>query len=261
MKAYRIAALAGLCLLAACKEKKEEAETPDGNRVARARQLAEARLQSSLRVDGSQLRGVQVYRQAIAGTYAVCGQVNPGGADRPFLPFVSVVSFPDASKGGGGGDAPSVDQFVSMSAIEATRVYVEMTSRCGEDGGPRQSGNRVVPAPLPPVPGNLPYAGQPAAAPAAGAAAASPAAPTPAAPSTAPPATPQAAERGTPASGTVTMRQNGNLRAHPSGGGEVLRVLPRGAALRVFAEAPGGWYQVGEGGAPAGWVHGSMLDR
>ncbi|WP_408895712.1 SH3 domain-containing protein [Pararoseomonas baculiformis] len=51
-----------------------------------------------------------------------------------------------------------------------------------------------------------------------------------------------------------------NLRSSPTGGGAVLRVLPRGTRLKVFAEAPGGWYQVGVT-EPTGWIHGSMLQR
>ena len=256
---FRAALLAGLCLLAACKEEKKEAAGAAQDRATRAQRVAEERLLATLKRPGVQIRGVQSWSQAIANTYAVCGQVNAGGADRPFIPFVSVVTFAE------GKDDPAVEQFVAMSSAEATRVYVEMTSRCGEEGGPRQSGNRIIPAPLPAVPDNLPHAGLPAAMPAPARPAAQSGAQAGAQPNG---AAGQAAARAepppvaaTPASGTVVMRQNGNLRANPHGGGEVLRVLPRGATLRVFGEAPGGWYQVGEGNAPAGWIHGSMLNR
>nr|WP_237182613.1 SH3 domain-containing protein [Roseomonas marmotae] len=56
------------------------------------------------------------------------------------------------------------------------------------------------------------------------------------------------------------MRQNGNLREHPRGGGDVLKVVQRGTVLRVFAEAPGGWLKVGHGGAE-GWLHSSLVTR
>jgi hypothetical protein len=50
------------------------------------------------------------------------------------------------------------------------------------------------------------------------------------------------------------------VRATPGGGGEVVRVAPRGATLNVFGEASGGWLQVGES-EPWGWLHNSMVDR
>ncbi|GAV35030.1 bacterial SH3 domain protein [Roseomonas sp. TAS13] len=56
------------------------------------------------------------------------------------------------------------------------------------------------------------------------------------------------------------MRQGGNLRTQPRNQSQVLRVLPRGTALSVFGESPGGWYQVGSD-QPWGWVHGSLTDR
>ena len=54
------------------------------------------------------------------------------------------------------------------------------------------------------------------------------------------------------------MRQPGNLRMHPNGGGQVLRVVPAGTSLTIFGTAPGGWYQVGDA-SPEGWVHGSLV--
>jgi hypothetical protein len=53
------------------------------------------------------------------------------------------------------------------------------------------------------------------------------------------------------------MRQNGNLHADPHG--PTVRVVAQGTPMHVFAQAPGGWYQVGDS-APWGWVHESMLD-
>ena len=69
---------------------------------------------------------------------------------------------------------------------------------------------------------------------------------------------PDPATEPAPASGSVTMRQNGNLHSMPQG--PVIVVVPRGAVIQVFSRAPGGWYQVG-GSAPWGWVHESMLDK
>jgi hypothetical protein len=54
------------------------------------------------------------------------------------------------------------------------------------------------------------------------------------------------------------MRQNANLHSDPHG--PATRVVPQGTVLRVFATAPGGWYQVGDT-APWGWVHESMLEK
>ena len=48
------------------------------------------------------------------------------------------------------------------------------------------------------------------------------------------------------------------MRADPHGAS--VRVVPRGTALHVFSQAPGGWLQVGDAG-PEGWIHESMLDR
>ncbi|MDT8275878.1 SH3 domain-containing protein [Roseomonas mucosa] len=63
-----------------------------------------------------------------------------------------------------------------------------------------------------------------------------------------------------PARARIAMRQSGNLRTQPRNQSQVLRVLPRGTALSVFGESPGGWYQVGSD-QPWGWVHGSLTDR
>ena len=54
------------------------------------------------------------------------------------------------------------------------------------------------------------------------------------------------------------MRQNANVHASPHG--PSVRVVPQGTALRIFAAAPGGWYEVGDT-APWGWVHESMFVR
>ena len=59
---------------------------------------------------------------------------------------------------------------------------------------------------------------------------------------------------------TTTSAHPVNIRSSPAGGGAVIRIVPRASSLRVFAEAPGGWRQVGED-QPIGWVHESMLER
>ena len=59
---------------------------------------------------------------------------------------------------------------------------------------------------------------------------------------------------------TTTAAHPVNIRSHPRGGGTVVRTVPRASVLRVFGEAPGGWFQVG-GDRPFGWVHGSVLKQ
>jgi hypothetical protein len=240
-----------LALLAGCEEEKR-AEAPDLAYQAAAQRAAEAEL---AKLAGGEVatRGVQIWRQAAAETSAVCGQVNlrkgtPGAA---FTLFVSLVTpqKPEDPKG-----PLKAEQHVATSDTSASRVFVETLLRCYDGGGPPTQ--RIGAPPLmPPVPDQLPDAtaagtpppplatSQSAAAPPAGAAA----------PATA------AAPRGTPM-GQVTMRQNGNLRAHPNGGGEVMRVIAQGSSLTVFEEAPGGWLRVGTG-EPWGWVHASLTNR
>jgi hypothetical protein len=50
-----------------------------------------------------------------------------------------------------------------------------------------------------------------------------------------------------------------NIRSSARGG-EVVRTVPPSTVLEVISEAPGGWYQVGERGAPLGWIHSSVLE-
>ena len=232
-----ILAAALLAGLSACKEQKT-ASGPGGLDPAlqRARDAAEQNIQTKAAAPaGIRFRGVQVYKQAAADRYAVCGQVNAFADDANiFVPFVSVVT------GQTHGDQMEYqfDQRVGTSTEEAGRVYAALVTYCYEDGGPSPSPMRTA-APTPPLPSAV-------ADPADHAARATPA--SPAAPSSAP----------TEASGTVTMRQNGNLRTDPHGAS--VRVIPQGTALHVFGQAPGGWYQVGDA-APFGWVHESMLDR
>ena len=227
------------------KRRREQAEraAQAEAQVAAAIKASEERLRSTLRnvTPGAKLRGVIAHKQALGG-YAVCGQVNLTGArEDPYLPFVSVVS-PNLDR---------IEQFVASSSAEAMRTYVETNTRCYDEGGPT-SPRSVVP--LPPVP-DTSNPGEARATP--------PRLPVATSPGDAPvPATLPPSSRSTPQQETVTTTSAHpiNLRNNPAGGGAVLRVIPRGTRLRVFAEAPGGWYQVGET-EPLGWIHGSMLER
>ncbi len=226
--------------LAGCKQEKggASATAPDPA-IQRVRDAAEQNIQAKATAPASvRFRGVQVYRQAAADRYAVCGQVNPFADDANiFVPFVSVVT----GQKHGDWTEYQFDQRLGTTTDEASRVYAAIVAYCYEDGGPSPAPGRSVAA-TPPLPGTVPEPEHGAAPPRDG------------------PAVPAAASATTPtaASGTVTMRQNGNLRTDPHGA--AVRVIPQGTSLRVFGQAPGGWYQVGDA-APFGWVHESMLDR
>ena len=201
-------------------------------------------------------RGVQVYDQVDANVIAVCGQVNPNGReDQAFIPFVSVITYtvrPDA-----GLPEFDIEQYVATSTSEATRMYIEMASRCGENGGPRQVGNRKVIPPLSPLPSDLANQLQPDRQPGTGRR------PVGQFVLTTVVAVPgrQVEPLGTPFSGqSVVMRQAGNIRIASVGGSQLVRVAPRGAVLKVSAQASGGWLQVGEG-EPEGWVHSSLVEK
>jgi hypothetical protein len=58
---------------------------------------------------------------------------------------------------------------------------------------------------------------------------------------------------------TTTATGRANIRRDPSNRAPVLRTMPPGSALTVFAEAPEGWLQVGDGARPFGWIHQSAL--
>ncbi|MBP0494899.1 SH3 domain-containing protein [Roseomonas indoligenes] len=232
--------LVGLLALGGCLEDaapKPAAKADDGA-MARVRTAAEERVRGVARdANTLRFRAVETYRQAMADTYAVCGQATVAG-DAVYIPFVSVVS----QRNG----ATEVEQFIGRSNVEATRVYVELVGRCFEGGGPVQrAGGTTVSAPTPPLPNGLPVLDQVQPV---------------------PPATPDlvtAASNAAPANaaaGTVVMRQNGNVRTSPGGGGAVLRVARSGTVMNVFGTAPGGWFQVGET-EPEGWVHSSVAAR
>ncbi|MDO9710038.1 SH3 domain-containing protein [Paracraurococcus lichenis] len=245
--------IVALLALAACDDKAPQAPPAEGPppAFAEARRAAEDQVRARLRMTGDlPLRAVQVWRQQLPGTLAVCGQVNPaGGATDPFIPWVAVVGLKD-------GHPERTDLLLAASNAEATRVFIEMLDRCWEGGGPANA-RPQAPRSLPPLPleAALPRPGAPA----------------PAAPPVLPPAAGQAAPAPTapPAAGspvaagpsvTTTAAHPVNIRSSPTGGGAVVRIVPRASTLRVFGEAPGGWLEVGED-QPFGWVHGSMLER
>lgn len=244
--------LGALMVLAACEDQ-DAKQSQD--RAAHAEKVSQERLMARAPSRGATFRAVQTYQQAIPRSIAVCGQMNlTGGADEAFIPFVSIVTYPEERQEG----QPEfqIEQYLAANSAEATRVYIEMLDRCRDNGGPKP-GARPGAQPLPPVPGQFPsQAPQPAPSPAPPTVSQpAPTAPAPfqQAPAVAPP--PIAATR---PQGSATTRQNANLRANPFGGGAVVRVLPQGSVLSIYGQAPGGWYQVGEG-EPWGWVHGSML--
>jgi len=240
----RRAGLAFILLsLLACDEN-SGIKGPEAARAEAARRMVEGALRETA---GGRIvtRGVQVYAQAAEGSSAVCGQVNlqPASGAGLFTLFVAIVTPEGGAEQGG---RYMVEQHVATSSTTASRVFVEMVSRCYEGGGPQPGQRAGAPPPMPPVPDRLPTPGM--AAPEAQA--------TPGGtPALAP--TAHAPEMG---GRQVTLRQGGNLRVHPHGGGAVLRIVPQGTRLRVFGEAPGGWLQVGDS-EPWGWMHDSLMVR
>ncbi|TCH99523.1 SH3 domain-containing protein [Roseococcus sp. SYP-B2431] len=230
MRAPALSALAlSLIALAACGEQQAASEPSSGRQQA-ARAAAEASLQARLRGQGAQQRGVQVFAQALPDTLAICGRTTMTGASgAPYVPYVAVVSFE--------GESPRVANLVlGATGPEASRVFVEMTDRCFDGGGPATA--RVMARSFPPLP--VPGAPQ-----AEGEAAAEVAA---------------APEPARPASTVmVSSRSAANLRS-ATRNGEVIRTLPPSSTLEVIGEAPGGWYQVGDRGSAMGWVHASVLE-
>lgn len=57
----------------------------------------------------------------------------------------------------------------------------------------------------------------------------------------------------------VVTRTGSNVRAGPSGTAEVVRTVPAGYRMSVFARSPGNWVQIGET-SPWGWIHASLLE-
>jgi hypothetical protein len=202
--------------------------------------------------DFVRFRGVQVWPQAVKNQFAVCGQANVfGPSSNTYVLFVVVVTKNDV------GDDPThtfrTEARVGGTVTEATKVYVDTLARCYESGGPQNVMRGTAPPPVPPMPSDMKTVLSGPLSTAAG----GPAAPAPVA-QPQPSATAQSAPRSTPASGTVVMRQHGNIRIAPQG--ETIRVEPQGKELRVFGEAPGGWLQIGDTEAN-GWVHNSLVQR
>lgn len=238
----RLAPILVLTALAGCGEgdATSRVATPEPRQEA-AREAALAALRHRLRPQGAiEQRGVQVFAQALPNMVAVCGRARlPGSAQAPFLPYVTVVEF--------SGQATSVVSFhLGASGAEASRVFLDMVDRCFDGGGPLSA--RPMARNVPPLPE---LAHMPPAEPEATTAT-----------STAAPSAP-AAQPGlqVAASGSVTTsgRMGANIRSSTRGG-EVVRTVAPGTSLQVFAEAPGGWFQVGEAGVPLGWIHASVLE-
>lgn len=249
-----LAALIALLALAACREEKRDSAgpaPPPASRQQSARDAAAASLRDRLNGRETQLRGVQVFTQALAETVAVCGRSSAGAGD-PYIPYVAVVAFE--------GEAARVTGFtLGATGPEATRVFLELVDRCFDGGGPVT--NRPMARSYPPLPA-IPGAG-----PGEVAAAVPPMpAPAPAAPQPAPAGVQILAGPSAPAAlpasrQTVTTwaRTGANLRNGPIGG-EVIGVVPASTTLEVVGEAPGGWYQVAQGGVAIGWLHASVLE-
>jgi hypothetical protein len=65
---------------------------------------------------------------------------------------------------------------------------------------------------------------------------------------------------GTTRSATTNATRRSNIRASPDLGAPVARSAAPSTTLKVFGEAPGGWFQVGDD-QPFGWIHRSALRR
>ena len=241
-----VALLVTACDKDRCEPAPQTARSPDQS--ADLREAAENSVRfSSSNPNSVRFRGVQVWPQAIKNQFAVCGQASVfAPSSNTYVLFVVVVTRNDL------GDDPTrsfkAQARVGSTVTEATKVYVDTLARCYQSGGPQNIlRGTASPAPVPPMPSDL-NAVLTSPTPAATAA---PVAPAPTARQQ-PSATAQTAPRSTPASGTVIMRQNGNIRTAPQG--ETIRVEPQGKELRVFGEAAGGWLQIGDTEVN-GWVH------
>jgi hypothetical protein len=203
----------------------------------------------------ARFRGVQVYSQAMPNRFAVCGQVAPFDDDpNIFVPFVTVIA--DRPAGAQRLPQDQFEQHVATTTSEANHVYLATVTYCYDKGGPDAGPFRSVP-PIPPLPNAIPTPSSAARSSLQPAPARRPPA-RPVPPTAARAAAPQPTPDRSTASGTVSMRRNGNLHTAPHG--REARVLAKGTVLRIFSEAPGGWYEVG-GTSPWGWVHESLLQR
>ncbi len=229
------AVLLATLAIAGCKDEKKAGPTGPSSDTVR-----DAALQAVAALPGMpktvQFRGVQTYAQALPKHTAICGLVSAFADDANiFVPFVAVanqLSPPEART-----PRFEFDTRVGTTTTEATRVYSALVADCWDRGGPAAE----RPLALPPLPDNVPDPHLPVL-------------PDAAVPAPRPvPAPGQVAD-----GGTVTVRQSANVHNGP--GGPTVRTVTAGMALHVFAQSPGGWYQVGDT-APFGWVHESMLNK
>ena len=205
-----------LVLLAGCKDEKKAgpAEATDP-----ARDAAEQAIRSAPGAPAQMsFRGVQVYTQALPQHVAICGQVNPFADDRTiYVPFVMIaasVTIPDSPADR---TAYKFEQYIGTTTAEAERVYQAIVNYCYDKGGPAAGRSPGV-MPMAPLPSALP---NPAVRNVV-----------PAAPGASQKAAPAAVAGAAPASGSVTMRQNGNLHADPHG--PPLRVISAGTVMHVL---------------------------
>ena len=248
--AMTVALLVTACDKERCEPAPQTARSPDQSTDLRKAAENSVRFSAS-NPDAVRFRGVQVWPQAVKNQFAVCGQANVfGPSSNTYVLFVAIVTQNDLDEDRA--RTYKAEARVGSTVNEATKAYVDTLARCYESGGP-QNIMRGTAAPVPPMPDDAKTVlSGPTSAPTG-----SPAAPASVAqPQTS--ATAQAVPTSTPASGTVVMRQNGNIRIAPQG--ETLRVEPQGKELRVFGEAPGGWLQIGDAEAN-GWVHSSLVQR
>ncbi len=233
-----------------CAPASQAAVTPD--QLADVRKAAENGVRvSASNPDSVRFRGAQVWPQAIKNQFAVCGQTNVyGPSSSTFVLFVAVVTRDEF--GQDPGRKFNAEVRVGSTVTEATKVYIDTLARCFPGGGP-QNQRRETMAPVPPLPDDMKAVLASTAAAVV--------------PSAAAGVTSQQSQNtaivqpvsaASPASGTVVMRQAGNIRTSPQGG--TIRVEPAGKELRVFGEAPGGWLQIGDT-EPNGWVHSSLVQR
>jgi hypothetical protein len=225
-------------------------ETAQPGQMARTpEQAAVAALRAHLRGQGGEaLTGIETYPLDEHGAFAVCARMGgPAGADvvARVIPALGILVGPD-------GRQPERD------LARSSRSMVVMEDgpglwRGGAPGMPRQR-----------------YCGgaQPAMAEPAPVAEASVAqVASPRSRILVEGTTSAAAERIGPGmantgigGGSVTVLSPVRVRSAPSGQSEILWVAERGRAFTVHGHAPGGWVQIGDAAAPAGWVHSSLLD-
>jgi Bacterial SH3 domain len=139
---------------------------------------------------------------------------------------------------------------------EAASEAVVAGARRGAEEQRAEAADPQAPRALPPPPSGAAPTQQAPPPPVAPA----PPVPNPAAAPPQPPPAPPLPGAAAARSVTTTAAHPVNIRSHPRGGGTVVRTVPRASVLRVFGEAPGGWFQVG-GDRPFGWVHGSVLKQ